>query len=155
MPFRITGLPMEPFRHLIGAPDETLARHRAVRLMATEETDLADRVELRRPRAGETVLLVNYLHQPANSPYRASHAVHVAEASTTRFEAIDVIPDVVADSVLALRGFDTAGMLVQRTLAEGDAIESSVTGLLSNPAVAYVHAHYAGAGCYAARFDRV
>lgn len=154
MSFRVTGLPLDPFRHLIGASDAVLAEHRAVRLITTAESDFADRIELRKPEPGETVLLVNFLHQPADSPYRARHAVHVAERSTTPFQAIDTIPDVMRGTVLALRGFDTADMLVGRTLAEDEAVHSAIDGLLADPAVAYVHAHYAGAGCYAARMDR-
>jgi hypothetical protein len=37
---------------------------------------------------------------------------------------------------------------------EGGAAESLIERLLSNPQTAYVHAHYAKYGCFAARIDR-
>jgi len=154
MSFRITGLPLTPFQHLFGQPDDSLAKHNAIRLMTDEASDFADRIELRKPDPGETVLLINYVHQPANSPYQASHAIHVSERATTPYHAIDEIPDVMRDTVLSLRGFDEAGMLIQRSLTEGGAVMIDINEMFRTEAVAYIHAHYAGAGCYAARLDR-
>jgi hypothetical protein len=38
-------------------------------------------------------------------------------------------------------------------IAGGD-LEPTVERLLANPEAAYIHAHYAKRGCYAARIDR-
>jgi hypothetical protein len=37
---------------------------------------------------------------------------------------------------------------------DGRALEGLIERLFDNQAVAYVHAHYAKRGCYAARIDR-
>ena len=44
--------------------------------------------------------------------------------------------------------------MVEADLAPTADLAEAVERLLADPAVAYVHAHYAGAGCYAARIDR-
>ena len=73
MSFRITGLSPEPFRHLFGLPDADLAARGVQRWAAGPDARLPDRVELRDALPGETLLLLNHEHQPADTPYRARH----------------------------------------------------------------------------------
>jgi len=56
--------------------------------------------------------------------------------------------------LLSLRGFDLAGMLLDAEVVEGGVAAPMIDRMLANPAVAYLHAHYARPGCYAARIDR-
>ena len=79
MSFRITGLSPRPFQHLFALSDEELARHSARRYVADAKPGFPDRIELRDAEPGETLILVNYVHQPADNPYRASHAIFVRE----------------------------------------------------------------------------
>ena len=74
MDFRITGLSAEPFRHLFGLDDDQLAAHGARRMIADKKPGFPDRIELRDAEPGESVLLLNYTHQPADTPFRSSHA---------------------------------------------------------------------------------
>jgi hypothetical protein len=46
-------------------------------------------------------------------------------------------------------------MLVDADVVEGGALESIVERLFAGPNAAYLHAHYAKHGCFAARIDRV
>jgi hypothetical protein len=55
---------------------------------------------------------------------------------------------------LSLRAFDAAGMMTDAALASGDDIDGEIRRLLAAPDVAYLHAHYATRGCFAARIDR-
>ena len=55
---------------------------------------------------------------------------------------------------IALRAFDEAGMMVDADVAPGSALLEPIARLLAAPDVAYLHAHYAGRGCFAARIDR-
>lgn len=77
MTFRITGLDPEPFRPLYGLSDEDLARYGAIRMVASSSPGYPDRIEMRDAEPGETLLLVNFMHQPAETPYCASHAIFV------------------------------------------------------------------------------
>ena len=55
---------------------------------------------------------------------------------------------------LALRAFDAGGWLKGATLTPGTDALDAARDLLARDDVAYLHAHYAGAGCYAAWVGR-
>lgn len=154
MPFRITGLSPSPFRHLFGQSDEELARHRAKRYVADEKPCYPDRIELRDAEPGETLILVNYLHQSAENPYRASHAIFVLEGAAAAYDRIDEIPEGMRVRQISLRAFDTGDLMVDADIVDGRETEHVIERFFSDPRVAYLHAHYAKRGCYAARIDR-
>ena len=154
MSFRITGLDPAPFRRLFGRPDEELARLNVKRCVADRKPGYPDRVELRDAEPGETLLLLNYVHHPVDTPYRASHAIFVREGAAAAYEGVDETPECLRVRPISLRAFDAAGMMVDADLAEGREVEAAIRRLLGNPAAAYLHAHYAKPGCYAARIDR-
>jgi hypothetical protein len=45
-------------------------------------------------------------------------------------------------------------MMVGWELAEGAELETTIERLLADPRAAYLHAHFAAPGCYAARIER-
>jgi len=155
MPFQITGLDASPFRRFYGLSDEELHSLGVKRFIADKKPGFPDRIELRDAEQGEAVLLLNYLHQPADTPYKASHAIFVREWAETPYRATDEIPDVLRIRPISLRAFDASGDMVDADLviAGGD-LEPTAERLLANPEAAYIHAHYAKRGCYAARIDR-
>jgi hypothetical protein len=55
---------------------------------------------------------------------------------------------------LAARAFDKDGMMVDRELTEGTALEGAIERLFANTRAAYLHVHFAAPGCYAARVER-
>lgn len=154
MDFRIRGLSPEPFQPLFGLPAEELARHGAVRRIVDRRPGYPDRIELRDPELGESVLLVNYTHLPVGTPYRSSYAIYVREGASTRYDRINEVPEQFRSRVLSLRAFDAHDMLCDADIAEGGAVETLIERLLSRPETAYIHAHYAKHGCFAARIDR-
>ncbi len=151
----VSGLPLEPFRHLFGLSDEALAAHGAVRYAVDAPIGFPCRVTLEDARPGETVLLLNYEHQPAETPYRSSHAIFVSEAASETRRAVGEIPSALfVRKAISVRAFDAAGMMLDADIASGDALEPVIARMFEDPAVAYLHAHNAGRGCYAARIDR-
>jgi hypothetical protein len=154
MTFRITGLDAKPFSHLYGLSDADLARHGAKRYHADESPGFPDRIEMRDAAVGETMLLVNFVHQPAKTPYYASHAIFVREGATETYSAANVVPDVLRRRIISLRGFDADGMLLDADVTDGQHLETVIARLFANPAIAYIHAHNAKQGCYAGRIDR-
>jgi Protein of unknown function (DUF1203) len=154
MSFRVTGLSPEPFRHLYGLPEAQLLAQGARRYTVDKSPGFPDRIELRDLIPGETALLVNYTHQPADTPYRASHAIFVREGAMESRSFVDAIPEVMQGRTLSLRAFDAAHMMVDAILVDGRQAEETVRGLLRNDSVAYIQAHYALRGCYAARIER-
>ena len=154
MSFIVSALPAEPFRPLFGLSDAALAERGVIRRKVDAKPGFPDRIEVRDAEPGESVLLVGYVHQSADTPYRASHAVFVREGATISYDRIDEIPDALRSRILSLRAFDATHMMIDADLVEGDALEGAIDRLLANPEVAYVHAHYAKRGCYAARIER-
>lgn len=155
MSFRITGLDTSVFQPLVGLPDDALRARNAVRVVADRSPGYPDRIELRDALPGEPLLLVNYTHQPASSPYRASHAVFVLEYPRQGYDRVDEVPDVLRSRAISLRAFDDAGMIVGAELCSGVELERSIGALFADPRAAYIHLHYAKYGCYACRVDRV
>jgi hypothetical protein len=45
-------------------------------------------------------------------------------------------------------------MMVGHELIDGQRIEQAIERMFAKPAAAYLHVHFASAGCYAARVDR-
>jgi Protein of unknown function (DUF1203) len=154
MSFRITGLAPESFQPLFGLPDAELAERGVKRYAVDKKPGFPDRIELRDAEPGESVLLLNYVHQPANTPYRASHAIFVVEGAKQRYDRVDEIPDVMQSRILSLRAFDGDDMIVDADVIDGTKVEGLVERFLGNPKVAYIHAHYAKFGCFAARIER-
>ena len=152
MPFTVRGLSPEPFLPLYGLGDEALAAHRARRVVVGGP-GFPERIELRDAEVGETLLLVNFEHQPADTPYRSSHAIYVREGATEPW-AGDRLPEVMRKRLLSLRGFSAEGMMVDADVVQGTAAEPLIERLFADERVAYIHAHYARPGCYAARIER-
>ncbi len=155
MPFRIQGLDAAQFQPLFALSNESLAEQGIHRCIADVSPGYPDRIELRDAEPGESLLLLNYTHQPAETPYRASHAIFVLENATQRFDRDGEIPPALRRRLLSLRAFDAADMLVDADVVHGREVEPVIERLLANPRAAYLHAHYAKPGCYAARIDRV
>jgi hypothetical protein len=154
MSFRITGLSAEPFRHLYGLSDHELARHGVRRYIANTRPGFPDRIEMRDASVGDKLLLLNHVCQPANSPYRASHAIFVREGAENTYDRVDEVPEVMRTRLLSLRAYDADGMMLDAEVVDGREIEGVISRLFVAPDVAYIHAHNAKRGCYSGRIDR-
>jgi len=154
MHFRITGLPAEQFAPLFALSDEELEARGAVRRMADSRTPgYPCRISLTDAREGDELLLVNYEHHAVHSPYRMRFAIYVRKGEET-YDAIDQVPEQLRIRTLAVRSFDKAGMMLGWQLVEGRELESAIERLLVDANAAYLHVHFAAAGCYAARVER-
>jgi Protein of unknown function (DUF1203) len=154
MVFQVSGLSPKPFQHLYGKDDAYLALHRARRVIADKEPGFPERIELRDAKIGESLLLVNFEHQSADSPYRSCHAIYVLEGAQQSNQFVDEIPAVLTRRLLSLRGFSTAGMLIAADVLQGSDLEGAISTFFANPAIAYLHVHNARQGCFAALVER-
>jgi hypothetical protein len=155
MDFRITGLDAREFTHLAGMSDEELARHRAVRYVCDSKPGFPCRVSLADAEPGEEVLLVNYEHLPVDSPYRASHAIYVRPGAREPFDGVDTVPAALASRLLSVRAIDGRGFIVDADVTEGAELPALIRKFFGDDRVAYLHAHFARRGCFAARIDRL
>jgi len=154
MSFRVCALPMEPFAALFELSDRELRERRALLRVADRKPGFPCRVSLVDAEVGETVLLVNYEHQDAATPFRSSHAIYVRAGAVQVHCAVGEVPPLLRTRLISLRGFDTEGMLVGADAIEGTRIEEAIERLFEDERIAYLHLHYAKPGCYAARVER-
>jgi hypothetical protein len=154
MNFQITGLSSAPFRHLYGLSDEELALRGVKRYTADKKPGFPDRIEMRDVEIGEKLLLLNHMCQPADTPYRATHAIFVREGADSAYQRINEVPDVMRTRLLSLRAYDAAGMMVDADVVDGKDVESVIRRFFESANVAYIHAHNAKRGCYSGRIDR-
>jgi hypothetical protein len=151
MAFRILGLPANNLTHLFALSDRDLAAQGGVR--RTADGNYPCRVSLTDSQPGEELLLVNYEHHAVDSPYRMRFAIFVREGDQT-YDEVNEIPEQLRKRTLAVRSFDANGMMVDNRLVDGQEIEPVIEKLLTPSKVAYLHVHFAAAGCYAARVER-
>jgi hypothetical protein len=112
------------------------------------------RVSMAHAEIGEELLLLNYEHQPANTPYRSTHAIYVRKVAQVAFDAVDNVPDVLTSRLLAVRAFDVVHMMIDAEVCEGVEAAQMFARFLTNPNASYLHVHNARRGCYAARVER-
>ncbi|NQE62555.1 DUF1203 domain-containing protein [Caulobacter sp. RHG1] len=153
MTYAVTSLPAELFAPLFAMDDEALAARGARRMIADAPVGYPCRVSLDDAQPGETLILVNYEHQSAPTPFRASHAVFVREG-VAPVSMIGEMPPALRRRLLSLRAFDTNGMMIAADIVDGAEASNLIAQMFENAQVAYLHAHYAKWGCYAARIDR-
>jgi hypothetical protein len=153
MSFRVLGLSPDQFRPLFALPDAELHQLGARRVIA-DDPSMPCRVSMEHAEVGEELLLLNFEHQPANTPYRATHAIYVRKAADRAFEAVDTVPEVLASRLLAIRAFDGQHMMIDAEVCEGTQAAEMFERFLANPRTSYLQVHNARRGCYAARVER-
>ncbi len=154
MSFRITGLRAEHFAALFDLSDSELAAQGAVRKTAENRTPgYPCRVGLTDSREGDDLILLNYEHHRVDSPYRMRFAIYVRRGEET-YDRIDEVPEQLRLRQLAVRAFDSDGMMRGFELIDGHYVELAIERLFAAPEVDYLHIHFAAPGCYAARAVR-
>ena len=148
----ISGLSPDPFVPLYGLTEPELMERRARRVVV-DGPGYPERIEMRDAQPGETLLLVNFEHQGADTPFRSSHAIYVREGATAAWHGSE-LPDVLKRRLLSLRAFSADGMLVDADVVAGMEAEPVIKRLLENDSTGYIHVHSAKPGCYLARIDR-
>ena len=154
MTFAIHPLPYAPFAPLFAMDADALVRHRARRSIVTEHPGAPCRVSLADAEIGETVILANHVHLPERSPYRASHAIYVREDAREARPEPGEVPPVLTSRLLSLRGYDAEHLMQEAEAVEGTDVSTMLEAIVAVPGIAYVHVHYAKAGCFAARATR-
>jgi len=152
MAYRVRGLAPELFDPLFDLSDAELRARHIERVVVDAKPSAPCRVSLDDAEIGETVLLLNFEHQPAETPYRQQGPIFVRRGQHA-FAGDDLGPAMKLRP-LSLRAFDAQGMMVDADIAQGDAVPGLIERFFANPDVAYIHAHYAKRGCFAARIDR-
>lgn len=155
MGYRISALNADEFSELYELDDDTLASRGIKRMRVDTKPGYPCRVTLEDAEIGESVLLLNYEHQNAASPYRSAHAIFIRENAVTCPPFVNEIPEQLRIRLLSIRAFDTEDMIIDADVVDGQDCESTIERLLDNRNTSYLHVHNAKPGCFAARVDRV
>jgi len=154
MSYRIRGLDPRPIAPLFNLDDDALAGRGVVRMTVTEKSSFPCRVTLDDADVGESVLLLNHVSHDVANAYRASHAIFVSEGVREAADYRNEIPPALDRRILSLRAFDKAGMMVDAALAQPGRADEAIRALFGSDQVAYIHAHNAVRGCFAAKVER-
>ena len=154
MTYAVTGLPLDDFSPLFALSDEALAARGVIRKTADYAPGYPCRITLRDAQPGESVLLLNFENHSVDTPYRSAYAIFVREAAEATAQLVDDMPPVLLGRPIALRIFDVEGMLISADLARDEALDAAIRKAFDDPRAAYIHAHNAAHGCFAARIDR-
>jgi hypothetical protein len=154
MSFQIHALPADPFRPLFALSDSELAKVRANRMLVDSKPGYPCRVSLADAEMGETVILVNYMHQAAETPYQATHAIYIRENAEQAFPEVGTVPPVLATRLISVRAFDESHHMIDADVVDGSRLSEAIPAMLENPEVAYLHLHNAKQGCFTARVTR-
>ena len=153
MTYVVRGIDPKPYARLFGLSDEALEAEGVVRMTVTDPA-FPCRVSLTDRELGESVLLLNHVSHDVANPYRASHAIFVAEGADRPAEYVDAVPPVFEKRVLSLRGFDKDGMMADAMLTRAGEADAGIRKLFENPEIETIHAHNATRGCFSAKIER-
>jgi hypothetical protein len=110
---------------------------------------------LRNARPGEHLLLLPYDPFTVRSPYTGEGPVFIhADGCEPHRTEPDALPEQVDDvRTFSVRAYDADAMMLDAEVVGGERLAERARALLDDGA-AFVHAHFAGPGCFAFRIDR-
>ncbi|MEM8725544.1 MAG: DUF1203 domain-containing protein [Pseudomonadota bacterium] len=153
MAYRIRGLDPDKFVPLFNASSDALEEQLAHRETAGEGR-YPCRVSLEDADEGEEVLLTHFANHTAKTPYRNAFAIYVRKDAGEAADYVDAVPPILRARPIALRCYDAQGSLHRAALSLSDDVDALLRTLLDDPSVAYIDAHNAMHGCFAARIER-
>ncbi|MBV6657933.1 MAG: DUF1203 domain-containing protein [Devosiaceae bacterium] len=154
MDFQIQALAPDPFAPLFEMDDAQLAARNARKMTVTAKPGTPCRVSLCDAEVGETVVLVHHTHQPAKSPYHASHAIFVRENAEQAKPSVNEVPQVLRTRLISVRLFDEDAMMIGADVVPGEMLGTVLQAAFEDESVAYIHLHNAKPGCFAASVSR-
>ena len=154
MPFQIHSLPAEPFQRYFDMSAEELAAEGAHVETVKKYPGSPCRVSMDDARVGEKVVLLNYEHQPENSPYKASHAIFVRQGVEQVELAVNEVPAALSTRLISIRGFDGEHFMREADVVDGAKLAETIEAVFSNEKIDYIHLHNARPGCFAAKLTR-
>ena len=154
MSFIITGLAPEPFQPLFALSEAELRERNILRRTADAKPGYPCRITLEDAEPGETVLLLSHESHSAATPYASRYAIYVREGAAAANTFRDELPPVFSNRPIALRLFSADGMLLGADMGMNGDLKGKIEAAFARPDVAYIHAHNAMHGCFAAEIRR-
>jgi len=140
--------------HFFAMSASELAKARVARMIVDHKPGYPCRVSLADAEIDETVILVNFEHQSADSPYQSTHAIFVRQNVEQAFPAIGMVPESLKTRLISIRAFDDQHYMIEADVVDGSRLSESIPTLFQDARIAYLHLHNAKPGCFAARVTR-
>ena len=153
MNYTLRGLEPALFRPLFQLDDEALAVRGMRWMIADEPVGFPCRISLEDAPVGERVLLLPFVHQDSDSPYRASGPIFVRPGIREARRVVGELPRYLTRRLLSVRAYDAADLMVDAEVVEGAEAAPLIERYLARDDVSYLHLHFAKRGCYACRVD--
>lgn len=112
------------------------------------------RDQLRRAEPGERLILCSYQAVALPSAFAEIGPIYVSADAPAITGFADDLPAGYFNRTFALRAYDAADRIIESALTEPADAPEKIRLLLARPATAYLHARFAGHGCFAARIVR-
>jgi hypothetical protein len=154
MPFQVVALSEQEFVGLFSMDDRALRERGAKRYIADRTPGFPCRVSLEDASPGEVVILAPFVHQPADSPYKASGPIFVRNRARRASPGIGDVPELLRSRLLSVRAYDDASLMREADVVNGRELEAVVERMFGDSGNSYLHVHFARPGCYACRIDR-
>ena len=153
--FQIQPLNYEKFAPYFNMDSDELGLNKGIITKVAAPLAYPCRISLDFGEVGEEILLINYNHHDANSPYNSNYAIFIRKnAQEIQLAPNELAPVFKRNSPIALRGFDKNGFLQMAEIEMGPKIANNIEKFFENPQIEYIHAHFAAYGCYAAKIVR-
>ena len=154
MTYVVEGLSPEQFAPLFAMDGAALAGCRARMITADSASGYPCRVSLRDADEGDRLLLVHHVNHAVETPYRNAYAIFVREGAGEAARFVNEVPPVFEGRPIAFRGYSVDGDLHTARLAMPGQADEILRTMLEDPTIAYIDAHNAAHGCFAARVRR-
>jgi hypothetical protein len=146
--FQFVALPLENFTHLFSMDDAELANLDARRMTVDSHPGFPCRVSLIDAPIGERVILTNFRHHEAHSPYQSTGPIFVRELAHTAKPEVNEIPGMFQSRLLSVRAYDENALMKGARVVEGKGLEEAIRDFFSNEAISYLQIHNAAPGCF-------
>ncbi|WP_373491912.1 DUF1203 domain-containing protein [Parasphingorhabdus sp.] len=147
MTYQITGISPDQLDNIARAPG-------TVRVTATDKPGFPCRITLEDAQPGEELLLFHHVSHDVLSPYRSSYAIYARTGARAAAQYTDAVPPIFEGRPLGMRAFGADAMLKAARLSMPGDADQTIRQLLELDEVAYIDAHNAAYGCFAARVER-
>jgi len=151
--FKITAI-QEDFSHLFEMTENELKKIDAKRMIAMSKPGYPCRVSLEDAEINDEVILFNYQHHKANTPYKSSGPIFVRKNAKKTELKINEIPLMLNHRFLSLRIYNVQGMMIDAITVSGNELNMEIQKIFNKKYANYIQVHNAGPGCYNCQIDR-
>lgn len=152
--FIISGIKLNEVQQLFDLDEKELQARNISRIKVDEKPGFPCRVSLEDANIGEEIIVFNYEHHKAESPYRSSGPIFARINAVEARLKENEIPRMLNHRYLSLRAYDIDEMMIDAITIEGAKLESTIQSLFGNDEVKYIQVHNAKQGCYNCQIDR-